>query len=165
MVAKTGRKLGINSDARYRFERGLDLEMVNEGLEYATNLINDICGGSFSKKVHAGNLEISKNIISYKFDSFAKVIGIDLSEKEQIKILNNLCFETQNNQDGTCNVIIPSWRNDIKKNIDLIEEVIRIYGYDKIRTNYPITSPEEQKIIATLRLIKNTQQSKKLKKL
>jgi phenylalanyl-tRNA synthetase beta chain len=45
MVAKTGRKLGINSDARYRFERGLDLEMVNEGLEYATNLINDICGG------------------------------------------------------------------------------------------------------------------------
>ncbi|MDB0032630.1 phenylalanine--tRNA ligase subunit beta, partial [Alphaproteobacteria bacterium] len=65
-VAKTGRKLGINSDARYRFERGLDLEMVNEGLEYATNLINDICGGSFSKKVHAGNLEIRKNIISYK---------------------------------------------------------------------------------------------------
>jgi phenylalanyl-tRNA synthetase beta chain len=49
---------------------------------------------------------------------------------------------------GHANVIIPSWRNDIKKNIDLIEEVIRIYGYDKIRTNNPITSPEEQKIIA-----------------
>ncbi|MDA8668440.1 phenylalanine--tRNA ligase subunit beta [Alphaproteobacteria bacterium] len=163
-VAKTGRKLGINSDARYRFERGLDLEMVNEGLEYATNLINDICGGSFSKKVHAGNLEIKKNIISYKFDSFKKVIGIDLSEKEQIKILNNLHFETQNNQDGTCNVIIPSWRNDIKKNIDLIEEVIRIYGYDKIRTNYPITSPEEQKIIVNSQINKKYKAIKKIKK-
>ena len=147
MVAKTGRKLGINSDARYRFERGLDLEMVNEGLEYATNLINDICGGSFSKKVHAGNLEIKKNIISYKFESFKKVVGIDLPEKDQIEILKNLCFETQNKQDGICDVIIPSWRNDIKKNIDIIEEVIRIYGYDKIRTNYPITLSEEQKII------------------
>ena len=164
MVAKTGRKLGINSDARYRFERGLDLEMVNEGLEYATNLINDICGGSFSKKVHAGNLEIKKNIISYKFQSFKKVVGIDLPEKDQIEILKNLCFETQNKQDGICDVIIPSWRNDIKKNIDLIEEVIRIYGYDKIRTNYPITSPEEQKIIADSQINKKYKLIKKIKK-
>ena len=164
MVAKTGRKLGINSDARYRFERGLDLEMVNEGLEYATNLINDICGGSFSKKVHAGNLEIKKNIISYKFESFKKVVGIDLPEKDQIEILKNLCFETQNKQDGICDVIIPSWRNDIKKNIDIIEEVIRIYGYDKIRTNYPITSPEEQKIIADSQINKKYKLIKKIKK-
>ena len=164
MVAKTGRKLGINSDARYRFERGLDLEMVNEGLEYATNLINDICGGSFSKKVHAGNLEIKKNIISYKFESFKKIVGIDLPEKDQIEILKNLCFETQNKQDGICDVIIPSWRNDIKKNIDLIEEVIRIYGYDKIRTNYPITSPEEQKIIADSQINKKYKLIKKIKK-
>ncbi len=164
MVAKTGRKLGINSDARYRFERGLDLEMVNEGLEYATNLINDICGGSFSKKVHAGNLEIKKNIISYNFESFKKVVGIDLPEKDQIEILKNLCFETQNKQNGICDVIIPSWRNDIKKNIDLIEEVIRIYGYNKIRTNYPITSPEEQKIIADSQINKKYKLIKKIKK-
>ena len=164
MVAKTGRKLGINSDARYRFERGLDLEMVNEGLEYATNLINDICGGSFSKKVHAGNLEIKKNIISYKFESFKKVVGIDLPEKDQIEILKNLCFEIQNKQDGICDVIIPSWRNDIKKNIDLIEEIIRIYGYDKIRTNYPITSLEEQKIIADSQINKKYKLIKKIKK-
>ena len=164
MVAKTGRKLGINSDARYRFERGLDLEMVNEGLEYATNLINDICGGSFSKKVHAGNLEIKKNIISYKFESFKKIVGIDLPEKDQIEILKNLCFETQSKQDGICDVIIPSWRNDIKKNIDLIEEIIRIYGYDKIRTNYPITSPEEQKLIADSQINKKYKLIKKIKK-
>jgi phenylalanyl-tRNA synthetase beta chain len=164
MVAKTGRKLGINSDARYRFERGLDLGMVNEGLEHATNLINDICGGSFSKKVHAGNLEIKKNIISYKFDSFKKVVGIELPEKDQIEILNNLCFEIQNKQDGACDVIIPSWRNDIKKNIDLIEEVIRIYGYNKIKTNYPITSSEEQKIITDSQINKKYTVIKKIKK-
>ena len=64
MVAKTGRKLGINSDARYRFERGLDLEIVNEGLDYASSLINEICGGSFSKKIDAGKLDLNQNTIS-----------------------------------------------------------------------------------------------------
>ena len=59
--------------------------------------------------------------ISYRFDTFEKVIGIELSKKDQIKILNNLFFETEENKDGTCKVTIPSWRNDINKNIDLIE--------------------------------------------
>ena len=164
MVAKTGRKLGINSDARYRFERGLDLEMVNEGLNYATSLINSICGGSFSKKVHAGDLDLNKNTILYKFDTFEKTIGIELSEKDQIKILNNLFFETKNNKDGTCNVAIPSWRNDIKRNIDLIEEIIRIYGYDKINTNYPKSSFNEQKKITDSLINKKYKVIKKLKK-
>ena len=164
MVAKTGRKLGINSDARYRFERGLDLEMVNEGLDYATNLINEICGGSFSKKVHAGKLDLNQNTISYKFDTFEKTIGIELSEKDQIKILNNLLFETKNNKDGTCDVTIPSWRNDIKKNIDLIEEIIRIHGYDKIKTNFPLSSNDEQKKVTNSLINKKYTVIKKLKK-
>ena len=164
MVAKTGRKLGINSDARYRFERGLDLEMVNEGLDYATSLINSICGGSYSNKVYAGELDLKKITIPYKFDTFEKTIGIKLSEKDQIKILNNLFFETKDNKDGTCNVTIPSWRNDIKKNIDLIEEIIRIYGYDKIKTNYPISSPDEQKKISNSLINKKYTVIKKLKK-
>ena len=164
MVAKTGRKLGINSDARYRFERGLDLEMVNEGLDYATFLINNICGGSYSKKVYAGELDLKKITIPYKFDTFEKTIGIKLSEKDQIKILNNLFFETKDNKDGTCNVTIPTWRNDIKKNIDLIEEIIRIYGYDKIKTNYPISSPDEQKKISNSLINKKYTVIKKLKK-
>ena len=164
MVAKTGRKLGINSDARYRFERGLDLEMVNEGLDYATSLINSICGGSYSNKVYAGELDLKKITIPYKFDTFEKTIGIKLSEKDQIKILNNLFFETKDNKDGTCNVTIPSWRNDIKKNIDLIEEIIRIYGYDKIKPNYPISSPDEQKKVINSLINKKYTIIKKLKK-
>ncbi len=164
MVAKTGRKLGINSDARYRFERGLDLEMVNEGLDYATSLIQDICGGSFSKKTHAGDLDLNKKTISYKSDTFEKVIGIELSKKDQIKILNNLFFETKENTDGTCNVTIPSWRNDINKNIDLIEEIIRIHGYDKIKTNNPLSTSDEQKSITSSSINKKYTVIKKLKK-
>ncbi|MEL0248284.1 MAG: phenylalanine--tRNA ligase subunit beta [Pelagibacteraceae bacterium] len=164
MVAKTGRKLGINSDARYRFERGLDLEMVNEGLDYATSLIQDICGGSFSKKTHAGDLDLNKKTISYKSDTFEKVIGIELSKKDQFKILNNLFFETKENTDGTCNVTIPSWRNDINKNIDLIEEIIRIHGYDKIKTNNPLSTSDEQKSITSSSINKKYTVIKKLKK-
>ena len=164
MVAKTGRKLGINSDARYRFERGLDLEMVNEGLDYATSLIQNICGGSFSKKTHAGDLDLNKRNISYKFDTFEKVIGIELSKKDQIKILNNLFFETKENTAGTCDVIIPSWRNDINKNIDLIEEIIRIHGYDKIKTNSPLSTSDEQKRITNSSNNKKYTVIKKLKK-
>ena len=164
MVAKTGRKLGINSDARYRFERGLDLEMVNVGLDYATSLIQDICGGSFSKKVHAGNLNLNTKTISYKFDTFEKVIGIELSKKDQMKILNNLLFEIKENKDGTCDVTIPSWRNDINKNIDLVEEIIRTHGYDKIKTNNPLSTSDEQKIIKNSSINKKYTVIKKLKK-
>jgi phenylalanyl-tRNA synthetase beta chain len=164
MVAKTGRKLGINSDARYRFERGLDLETVNEGLDYATSLIQDICGGSFSKKTHAGDLDLNKKTISYKSDTFEKVIGIELSKKDQVKILNNLFFETKENIDGTYKVTIPSWRNDINKNIDLIEEIIRIHGYDKIKTNNPLSTSDEQKSITSSSINKKYTVIKKLKK-
>ena len=164
MVAKTGRKLGINSDARYRFERGLDLEMINEGLNYATSLIQNICGGSFSKKVHAGELDLNKKTISYKFDTFEKVIGIELPKKDQIKILNNLFFETKEDTDGTCNVTFPSWRNDINKDIDLIEEIIRIHGYDKIKTNNPLSTSDEQKSITSSSINKKYTVIKKLKK-
>ena len=73
-VAKTGRTLGINSDARYRFERGLDKKMVIEGLNYASYLINKICGGSVSKNIDSGKLDTNEHKIKYKFDYFEKVI-------------------------------------------------------------------------------------------
>jgi phenylalanyl-tRNA synthetase beta chain len=138
--------------------------MVNEGLDYATSLIQDICGGTFSKKVNAGDLNLNKKTISYKFDTFEKVIGIELSKKDQIKILSNLLFETEENKDGTCRVTIPSWRNDINKNIDLIEEIIRIHGYDKIKTNNPLSSSDEQKKTTSSLINKKYTVIKKLKK-
>ena len=92
-VAKTGRKLGINSDARYRFERGLDKEMIEEGLEYASYLINKICGGSVSKNTSAGKLDKNNHVIDYNFNYFQKVIGLHLSSEVQIKILKSLLFQ------------------------------------------------------------------------
>ena len=86
-VAKTGRTLGINSDARYRFERGLDKKMVIEGLNYASYLINKICGGTVSKNIDSGKLDTNERKIKYKFDYFEKVIGIKLEPKKQINIL------------------------------------------------------------------------------
>ena len=132
--------------------------------DYATSLIQDICGGSFSKKTHAGDLDLNKKTISYKSDTFEKAIGIELSKKDQVKILNDLFFETKENTDGTCKVTVPSWRNDINKNIDLIEEIIRIHGYDKIKTNNPLSTSDEQKSITSSSINKKYTVIKKLKK-
>ena len=142
-VAKVGRSLGINSDARYRFERGLDKKMVNEGLEYATALINQLCGGEVSKNISAGNLQNDHPKINYEFDQFEKVIGVKLSSDEQIKILSKLNFQIEKITKNNCLVLVPSYRNDIHYPIDIIEEIIRIYGYEKIDTNFPISSKEE----------------------
>ena len=136
-VAKTGRKLGINSDARYRFERGLDKEMIEEGLEYASYLINKICGGSVSKNTSAGKLDKNTHVIDYNFNYFEKVIGLHLSSDVQIKILKSLLFKINKITDKSCIVEVPSWRNDVIQPIDLVEEIIRIQGYENIEIKSP----------------------------
>ena len=154
-VAKAGRSLGINSDARYRFERGLDKEMINEGLEYATSLINELCGGEVSKNTTAGNLIRDYPKINYKFDQFEKIIGIKLSNDEQIKILKKLNFKIDDIDKDHCLLSVPSYRNDILNPIDIIEEIIRVYGYENINTTFPAASNEE------IDLVKNSLNNKK----
>ena len=164
-VAKTGRKLGIVSDARYRFERGLDTEMINEGLEYATYLINKICGGSVSKSISAGNLEKNTGEIEYNFNYFKQVIGIELSNDQQIKILNSLYFEIENITKDSCKVLVPSWRNDVVKPIDLIEEIIRIHGYENIETKSPYATLKEKENVVNSLNNKKFDVTKKIKKI
>lgn len=163
-VAKVGRRLGINSDARYRFERGLDKEMVEEGLEYATFLINQICGGTVSKNISAGKIELDKIKIPYDFSFFQKIIGIDLSKEEQTNILNKLSFKVEGINDKSCIVSVPSWRNDIRHPIDLIEEIIRVFGYDNIKVTSPNASSEELITVQSSLNNKKNQVIKKLKK-
>jgi len=163
-VAKVGRRLGINSDARYRFERGLDKEMVEEGLEYATFLINQICGGTVSKNISAGKIELDKIKIPYDFSFFQKIIGIDLSKEEQTNILNKLSFKVEDINDKSCIVSVPSWRNDIRHPIDLIEEIIRVFGYDNIKVTSPNASSEELITVQSSLNNKKNQVIKKLKK-
>ena len=142
-VAKVGRRLGIHSDARQRFERGLDKKMVAEGLEYASSLIQNICGGSVSKNTVAGELMHRQVSIKYEFNLINKKIGFDISSKEQISILENLQFQISQLNKNDCMLEVPSWRNDINNPIDIVEEVIRIYGYGHIPSNVPLPSKEE----------------------
>ncbi len=163
-VAKTGRTLGINSDARYRFERGLDKKMVIEGLNYASYLINKICGGSVSKNIDSGKLDTNERKIEYKFDYFEKVIGIKLEPKKQINILKDLKFQINQSNEKQCDLLVPSWRNDIENNIDVVEEVIRIYGYENIIESIPSPSNDEIVKINNSLINKKFKAIKKLKK-
>ena len=163
-VAKTGRSLGINSDARYRFERGLDTNMVIEGLEYASYLINKICGGTVSKNIEAGKLLKHEHKINYNFDYFNKVIGFELDSQKQKKILNNLKFQIIEINDKECDLLVPSWRNDIKNKIDIVEEIIRIYGYENIKVSVPSTSTDDVSKINNSSINKKFKVIKKLKK-
>jgi len=164
-VAKTGRTLGINSDARYRFERGLDKKMVIEGLNYASYLINKICGGSVSKNIDSGKLDTNERKIKYKFDYFEKVIGIKLEPKKQIKILKDLKFQINQSNEKECDLLVPSWRNDIENNIDVVEEVIRIHGYENIIESIPSPSDDEIVKINNSLINKKFKAIKKLKKI
>jgi len=164
-VAKTGRTLGINSDARYRFERGLDKKMVIEGLNYASYLINKICGGSVSKNIDSGKLDTNERKIKYKFDYFEKVIGIKLEPKKQINILKDLKFQINQSNEKECDLLVPSWRNDIENNIDVVEEVIRIYGYENIIESIPSPSDDEIVKINNSLINKKFKAIKKLKKI
>ena len=127
-IARTGRKLNINSDARYRFERGTDPDFVIEGLELATKMIIDICGGKPGKIMVAQKRKIKNNKIKFDPKLIEKISGISISEKEIKKILSSLGFKV----DKSFGISIPSWRPDVNQSIDIVEEVIRIYGLNNV---------------------------------
>ncbi len=132
-IAKAGRKLGIDSDARYRFERGVDPETMLPGIELATRLIIDMCGGEPSDVVVTGEIPtISKNV-ALRPDRVGHLGGVDVAEPEIIDILTRLGFQVAKKGDKL-NVTTPSWRCDIDGEADLVEEVLRIYGFEHIRS-------------------------------
>ena len=136
-IRKTSKKLNIDTDAKFRFERGIDPFSIEEGLVKAAKLIQEICGGEINK-IDIQNITKTKNTnIKFKIDSFKKISGFNLSRKEIIRILNDLGFEIKNNKNLLI-LKVPSWRPDITQEIDVIEELMRIYGYDKIKQIEPI---------------------------
>ncbi len=126
-IAKTGRRLQISSDARYRFERGVDPNFLEEGAKQAVQMILDICGGSASELIYAGHNPHIEKTINYNAENINKLAGINISREKQHSILEKLGFDI-NGQ----NISIPSWRGDISVEADLSEEILRIYGYDNI---------------------------------
>ena len=130
-TAMTGRKLNLQSDARFRFERGVDPEFMEPAMEIATQHVLDLCGGEASNLVVAGAVPDWKRKITLRLDRVRSLGGVELSADEISSILGALGFvhaTTENNFDITP----PSWRPDIVGEACLVEEVIRMYGYDKI---------------------------------
>ena len=138
--------------------------MVIEGLEYASYLINKICGGLVSKNIEAGKLDNFEHKINYKFDYFNKTIGLELDPQKQIKILKDLKFQINKSNEKECEVLVPSWRNDVKNKIDIVEEIIRIYGYENIKQSVPSASIDEIDKIDNSSTNKKFKSIKKLKK-
>jgi phenylalanyl-tRNA synthetase beta chain len=130
-TATTGRKLGIESDARYRFERGIDPASTLPGIEAATQLILEICGGEASELVIAGAAPEPSTVLNFAVADVARRGGLEVTEDRARDILNALGFEAKP-ESGGLRVSIPSWRHDVAGPADLVEEVLRVEGYGNI---------------------------------
>ncbi|MBO6944475.1 phenylalanine--tRNA ligase subunit beta [Altererythrobacter sp.] len=129
-IGVTGRKLGLASDARTRFERGVDPAFLDDGLDLLTGLIVELAGGTASEKVHAGSPPSEPKVISFDAGLTARLGGVDVPAEEQKRILESLDFAV----DGNWNVTCPTRRHDIEGAADLVEEVVRIHGLDKVES-------------------------------
>jgi len=144
-IRKTSRALNINTDAKYRFERGIDPNSIKDGLEFAAELILEICGGQASKFIITGKSNKKNKILNFQTDKFEKLIGIPITINEIDKILSSLGFKCKKNK-SNLKVEIPSWRPDINLDEDLVEELIRIKGFNKIK----LIEPEKKRTKETL---------------
>jgi len=130
-IAQTGRKLGINSDARYRFERGVDPAFMVPGLELATRFILEICGGTPSEISAVGTTYGDDHLIEFPLDEVKRLAGIDVSLPEIKRILNHLGFMVAG-AGPVVKVAVPSWRADVYGKADIVEEIVRIVGVDRV---------------------------------
>jgi phenylalanyl-tRNA synthetase beta chain len=130
-IAQTGRKLGINSDARYRFERGVDPAFALPGLELATRMVLDLCGGAPSQVTLAGSVEVPERIIDFPLSELKRLAGAVVPLPEMRRVLERLGFFVAG-QGERIKVAVPSWRADVQNKADVVEEVVRILGVDRI---------------------------------
>ena len=144
-IRKTARTLNINTDAKYRFERGIDPNSIKEGLKLATELILKICGGQASKFQITGKTNQKNKVINFQIEKFEKLIGISINAKEIDKILSSLGFKCKKSK-NFIKVEVPSWRPDVSLDEDLIEELIRIKGFENIK----LIEPEKKRTQDTL---------------
>ncbi len=130
-IAQSGRKLGIITDARYRFERGVDPAFTLPGLDLAASMVMSICGGEASEPVVAGKVPQNNRVIDFPWSEVPRLSGLPVQPAESKRILEKLGFVVEGSGD-TVKVTPPSWRPDIEGKADLVEEVIRIVGLDRI---------------------------------
>ncbi|HTQ33015.1 MAG TPA: phenylalanine--tRNA ligase subunit beta [Stellaceae bacterium] len=139
-TAATGRRLEIISDARYRFERGLDPEFTAPGLEIATRLVLELCGGEASEVVVAGAVPEWRRSYTLRDTRVAELGGLAVAPSESTSTLEGLGFSVTPRSDDALDVLPPPWRGDIVGEADLVEEVLRVKGFDEIA---PVPLPRE----------------------
>jgi phenylalanyl-tRNA synthetase beta chain len=130
-TAVSGRKLSVISDARFRFERGIDPESLSDGIEVGTRLIQEICGGEASAPVSVGAAPECQRTVDLRLERVKSLGGVELPANEVVRILDVLGFNVEQNGD-VLTAHVPSWRSDIVGEACLVEEVVRVHGYDNI---------------------------------
>ena len=139
-VAATGRRLNLQSDARYRFERGVDPVSADWGAEVAARLIMELCGGETSKPVRAGTLPDTGRTITLRTERVRTLGGLEVAAPRQREILTALGYDVPAVENGTVDVAPPTWRPDVHGEADLVEELVRVVGLDQVEA-VPLTRP------------------------
>jgi phenylalanyl-tRNA synthetase beta chain len=151
-IRRSARKLGMPTDAAFRFERGIDPEGVVKALNRAAQLIADLSGGSLCRNYideYPRKISSAQNI-PLRLERIRQVIGIEIGAKDVVKILRSIGMVVKQEGRGRYLVCPPSCRVDILREIDLIEEVIRLYGYDRVPVTLPAVNVTEMEVIPRL---------------
>ncbi|MBQ8481096.1 MAG: phenylalanine--tRNA ligase subunit beta [Alphaproteobacteria bacterium] len=148
-IAKTGRHLQIDSDSRYRYERWVDPKSNISGSDYATALILSICGGEASELTVVGSEDVEPQIAYLRPERLETLIGMPVSAEKSMEILQNLGFEVSM-ENGKIKAVSPSWRGDIEGEHDLVEEVVRMVGIDKVPAILPPCDTFPKQILTPL---------------
>ncbi len=157
-VTRTGRRLQLDTDARYRAERNLDQAFTINGLDIATEMILSLCGGEASQIIYQGDTAPSQKILQFPIDYLEKIAGLHLVQAEISDILTKLGFGVED-KGNILTLTVPSWRHDIEIKEDIVEEIVRIYGYEKLAPlklpDMEVTRiiPREQKRISGIRRV------------
>ncbi len=144
-IARSGRKLGINTDARYRFERGVDPAFCLPGLELATALVLELCGGTPSEIRLAGAIPQPDHRIEFPWSEVRRLTGLDLPQPDMARTLDRLGFALSGDPGDSDRAFVgvPSWRPDVHGKADLVEEIVRIAGLDQVEP-LPLDRPSER---------------------
>jgi phenylalanyl-tRNA synthetase beta chain len=151
-IAQTGRRLGINSDARYRFERGIDPAFTVPGLDLATQMVLDFCGGTPSEIELAGNAAAPDKLIEFPLEETRRLSGLDVPQAEMKRILTSLGFFVAGSGKSV-KVAVPSWRPDVEGKADIVEEIVRIAGVDRVpAAEFPRGEAPRKPVLTTTQL-------------
>jgi phenylalanyl-tRNA synthetase beta chain len=147
-IAQTGRKLGINSDARYRFERGVDPAFMLPGLELATQMVLDLCGGEASDIGVAGDPTPKEKVVDFPLSELPRLTGLKLPLSDMRRVLEKLGFFSAGKGERM-KVAVPSWRPDVHGRADIVEEIVRIVGVDRVPST-PFARKHARKPVLTV---------------